>query len=433
MRNFLKQESINFNPDQFYERCIKRFALTDSLYKGTALTANILFCAILIQLPQLSKDNILLSTYFHFLFLAFLEIPTSFIADIYSSTLITKFGFFLKFLSTTMFFFLVYFTFKHDFNLGILFLISESFLDGLANSLLSGAYQSAFFKKFKADGLDTSKLFVDSMRYSVPVRLLIPIIGLIIFYFLDFNIEYQMYSLVLYVVLLRVLVFARVIFELRNVVYFKRNHVDLSTYFSVLLSDLKLNKSIILFASFYSFLSSISASYFLPNLQLLLSPSTTKFGVLQGSLLGFFFYFKVTVLGWLILKFKFLSNMFLSHHSAITVIILASFAFMLSMYVIGDSLKLFFQYTSVFFIYISSYFGLRLAMDVIGVNSEESTEAGLISSFETLGMLAFCIVSLMGFFLNRSEFYLYLISLFILIGTTLYFYANSKKIAAKIL
>ncbi len=312
----------------------------------------------------------------------------------YDPIVITKIGFFLKIITTILFFLFAYFSLSNDLAIGMYCLIGEAFVDGLANSLLSGAYQASYITKFKSKNLQTSNFFVNSLKYSIPYRLILPGLSIFILLLLDFSRSNQLLYLIIYVLVLRFIVISRINYDLKGVIKVKV-FSEYKSYFSSVFHNASSCKNLVVLGAFYSFLSSIAASYFLPSLQYLFENVTLKESLLRGSLLGFFFYFKITLLGWAVVRYPFLKKIFTSHR-----IILALLIFSHAVLIVFDGIYI--QYWAIFAVFFHAYLGLRMVHDGISKTADSSTEAGVISISESLAMAGFCIIAGIGFILDKT-------------------------------
>ncbi len=212
----------------------------------------------------------LLSTLTHLLFLALLEIPTSILADRLSPYKIALTGLKIKFITTVLFGLTIYFYIKKDYQLSIVFLVLESFLDAISNSLLSGAYQSAYIRKFKALKIETKNIFYKSMKFSIPTRFLIPGTTILLCYTLNLETSNGLSIIVSWILSLRLLVIYVFRMDLKKFSSEQANSTtSLSTYTLNLIKECLSNKSLLITSAFFSMVSSIITMYFLPRIQLL--------------------------------------------------------------------------------------------------------------------------------------------------------------------
>lgn len=301
-------------------------------------------------------------------------------------------------------------------------------MDGLSNSLLSGSCQTSFIRKFKASGISTSEVFVNSLKYSVPYRLMIPLVGLGLFNFLEMDINEQILYVIGYVLLLRIVVIFRVRYDLKGLVFQKGVHVNASAYARALLISIVSIKKTVILAAYYSMISSLAAAYFLPSLQHFLRSHSLKENLIHGSIISLIFYFKVVILSWAVVKIPRLSSLFSNHLVILAFILVSSLCIILSETFVQDTgNKLALQYTAVFSLFFHTFYGLRKVQDDIANGVINQTEAGVISTSETIAMSMFCVLGIIGFIVTKIHFYIFLNCTFLLIGVLITIWQFKKN------
>jgi signal transduction histidine kinase len=178
------------------ENLVKQFAITDSFYRGTALTSNLLMTVFIALLPNFGQNVVLVAASLQMLVSGLLEIPTGLFSDRFGWKKSTLLGFGLKFLVTFSFAFALVFSSWGWTQLTWAFILLQAIIDSFANSFISGSFESAYehwfrtrisdLKKTDLKPIQTPMLFVVSGQYYPKLRLLIPIFVFsicLVFYF----------------------------------------------------------------------------------------------------------------------------------------------------------------------------------------------------------------------------------------------------------
>lgn len=195
---------------------VKRFGSTEGLFRGTALISNLVLTALISGLPGMGHDPVLASTAIHFLFAASLEIPMGFLADRRGPRFAVLCGLLLKGAATSIFA-LVFFAASSGRTTWVFpLVVAEAICDGLANALLSGAWQVAFASWYgrtvRAGCL--SDFFMHSLSKGLYWRLGIPTLAVLVFWLRE-NVFVVAGSLGV-ILALRLIVFVRVWTDLRD-------------------------------------------------------------------------------------------------------------------------------------------------------------------------------------------------------------------------
>ena len=125
---------------------LRRFAMTDGLFRSTAWSANVLMSAVIATVGGFGPSAILLSSSVQMTISGLLEFPTGVLADRFGAKNSVKLGFCLKLLVSTLFLVSLYFASKGNAPVAYLLLAGEAVADAFASAFINGAYQSAYMK-----------------------------------------------------------------------------------------------------------------------------------------------------------------------------------------------------------------------------------------------------------------------------------------------
>lgn len=169
------------------DQIIRRFAVSEALYRGTALSANLILISIIATEKGFGTEGVLISAFIQFLISGLLEIPTGRFADREGWYKSIRWGLQLKILTTLCYVGAVLCVYSIGAAWAWLLIAVESVIDSFANAFISGAYQAAYAHWYehhlKLNGItkaDAPPLFVASFRYSLTLRLLLPITALVL-------------------------------------------------------------------------------------------------------------------------------------------------------------------------------------------------------------------------------------------------------------
>ena len=159
----------------------KRFGFTEGLLRGTALSSNILCTAILAAFSGFGTSGVLISSFLHLLIAGILEIPTGIIGDRLGWGRTLFFALSVKLLVTLTFFLAAFASISAGWTHWIwIFIAVESLFDAIANSLMSGSFESAYLRihSLSSKNLPVEKrkaLLMEAHRYGMQFRIGIPL------------------------------------------------------------------------------------------------------------------------------------------------------------------------------------------------------------------------------------------------------------------
>lgn len=381
------------------------------------------------RITPLGINNIFLSTYFHFVCLAFLEIPTSLVSDLYESGRIVKIGVLTKLLGTILFALVVFYSEQQRVDLALLFLLLEALIDGVGNSLLSGSFQAAYVRKGKKTLNDFPlNLFVASLRYSLFLRLAFPLLAIILLFVINGQ-EIAYYSVISYVILLRIFVIVRTFYDFSESDKEERPYLSISSFYTDIRSFIKSNKNVLIMISYFSLQASVIASYVLPNMQSSLKKADIYDSLMAGA--TYLLVFHIIVL----LITRFMAPLFegkkVFFRSMYTVAALVGLngSFMASQYFLDDHFVKFIAQTFiVLFIYILSFLGGRIWLDRLVLRGFRF-QATLISLSEVFALGAFAVFGVLGFYFKTEVFLVITVSVNIILGFGILLY-EEKSVAS---
>lgn len=176
------------------ERIIRRFAVSDALYRGTALSANLILISIIATEKGFGAEGVLISAFIQFLISGLLEIPAGRFADRTGWYKSIRLGLSLKIATTLCYIGAVLCVYTIGARWAWVLIAAESVIDSFANAFINGAYQAAYGHWYahhvKLNGIsksDAPPLFVASFQYSIVLRLLLPAaalaMGTLLFYY----------------------------------------------------------------------------------------------------------------------------------------------------------------------------------------------------------------------------------------------------------
>lgn len=167
------------------ESLIRRFAVSEALYRGTALSSNLILISIIATEKRFGAEAVLISAFIQFLISGLLEIPTGRYADRTGWYRSVEWGLKLKVLTTLCYAGAVLCVYTIGAWWAWVLIAAESIIDSFANAFINGAYQAAYGHWYDANLADNGikkttapPLFVSSYRYSLLLRLLFPITGI---------------------------------------------------------------------------------------------------------------------------------------------------------------------------------------------------------------------------------------------------------------
>ncbi len=207
---------------------VKHFALSDALFRGTALSSNLILLSIIATTPAFGAKGILGNAFLQLSISGLLEIPTGRFADKFGWYQSIKIGLRLKFITTFLFALAVMSVHAGMTTLSWGFIGGEAVVDAFAGAFINGAYAAAYGKWYEENlksvvigGSSIPPLFVSAFKYAIPVRFGLPIFSLLIgslgFYFGHLNANVVFLMLIGFVFFLRFVVYSRVIGDLKFV------------------------------------------------------------------------------------------------------------------------------------------------------------------------------------------------------------------------
>lgn len=210
---------------------LKHFAFSDGLLRGTALASNIVSTMAVALLSGFGVKGVLISAFIQLTIMGLLEVPTGIFADSFGWTRALRLSLALKLLVTTCFLAAILFSIYGYQNIAWLLIMAEAVIDAFASSLMNGSYQAAYLhwysSKIREQGGDPKQspnLFLGSYKYMIALRLGLPVaitfIALVVNYYSIQNItrstEFLAVSSVLFILLLRLIVWQRVNIDLKE-------------------------------------------------------------------------------------------------------------------------------------------------------------------------------------------------------------------------
>ncbi len=207
---------------------VKHYARSDALYRGTALSSNLILLSIIATTPEFGSKGILGNAFLQLTINGLLEIPTGRFADRFGWVQSIKIGLRIKFITTVLFALAVLSISKGLVSFSWMLIALEAIADAFAVSFINGAYTAAYGKwyheKLKSSSIaieDAPPLFVSSFKYAFPIRIGLPIISLsigsIAFFYSNFNPKIIFSLLIAFIFLLRFVVYFRVTHDLKSV------------------------------------------------------------------------------------------------------------------------------------------------------------------------------------------------------------------------
>jgi|GEM_PF-7083843 len=211
-------ESANF---------IKAFAFRDALFRSVSLIGGSFTIAAISLLPGFGAKGLLIAGSIQLLLSAFLELPTSIIADRFGRSLILRISLFLKILVSACLGLAIYFASIGETQWVWYAFFFEAFLDAISNTLVSGSYQVSYLTQYEriTKNLDSPPpLFLRSFKYGIKLRFILPICFVLfivlLFQFSEaahFNLYHCSYVILGFVVLIRLFLFYIVNADFRNI------------------------------------------------------------------------------------------------------------------------------------------------------------------------------------------------------------------------
>jgi hypothetical protein len=199
------------------DKTLKNFALTDGLLKGTALVSNIFTVACIALLPGFGASGIFLANAIQMTIGGLLEFPAGVLADRYGASRALKIALSPKFIVTGAFLGAIMASQRGDTAWLIFFFSMEAIVDAFAGACLNGAYQAAYLQWYRSrlaesgtSPAEAPPLFLESFRFALPVRFLLPFILIPIIHALGSSPYTMAYNCIVTVFALRTIVLLKV-------------------------------------------------------------------------------------------------------------------------------------------------------------------------------------------------------------------------------
>ena len=169
---------------------LSRFGFSDGMRTGSTMANNIIVTSLIAGAAGFNESSLILfsglSSFFGFL----LEVPLAYLADERGWRKAVRNSFLLDFV---ILIFLMIAVWAGSVEKSLVFytaMILRSLSIAFANGFERGAYQAAYLKWFdqkqsESESKKSSKLFIDSFRYSVPYRIFIPVLSCLAFFTLQ--------------------------------------------------------------------------------------------------------------------------------------------------------------------------------------------------------------------------------------------------------
>lgn len=164
---------------------VRHYALSEALFRGTALAANLLLISIIATEKGFGAEGVLISAFIQLTISGLLEIPTGRYADRRGWYRSVRLGLGLKVLTTACYIAAVLSVRFLGVGWAWAFIAVESIIDSFANAFISGAYQSGYAhwyeRRLSESGVPAAQappLFIASYRYGLPVRIGLPVSAL---------------------------------------------------------------------------------------------------------------------------------------------------------------------------------------------------------------------------------------------------------------
>ncbi len=216
-----------------YGPLLRHFSITDGLIRGTGLINFVVIEAAFALLPGFGVYGLLISNTIQQIINGVLEVPLGWIADRFGWAKATIFAFAIKCFVPLIDVAAVYCALLGKTELVWLFVSLDAIVDALFFAIQNGAYEAAYLewyrvsaeKCFGKHSTDAPPLFIKSLKYSMWVRLLIPvtIIGFVLALhaapgFADFTAYTATFVALGLISLLRIVGFIRVYRDLRPII-----------------------------------------------------------------------------------------------------------------------------------------------------------------------------------------------------------------------
>ncbi|MGE3610335.1 MAG: sensor histidine kinase [Bacteriovoracaceae bacterium] len=231
---------------------IKLFAYRDALLRSVSLSAGSFTVATISIIPGFGTNGLLIASIIQVILTAFLDFPTSLLADKKGRSKLLKLSLIFKIFVSLALFLSIIAAKNNNTTLVWVFFSLEALLDSIANSLLSGTYQMAYLTlyetKCKEDGSNLPNLFLESFKHHKGLRFIFPAISFfIIMITIHFSKKYYSdiynvsYIIILFIILARFYLLKSVYNDFTGEVFADSARSSIETGFSELKASIKDN------------------------------------------------------------------------------------------------------------------------------------------------------------------------------------------------